>query len=57
MNISVKFCQNICNEMAVNANFHFSHYKSMATLSYHSNKSTCTYPFGTKNIIIPFPKL
>ena len=23
------FCQNICNGIAINANFHFSHYKSM----------------------------
>ena len=27
-NISVK---NICNEIAINLNFHFSHYKSMET--------------------------
>ena len=31
-NISVNVCQNICSEMAINANFHFSHYKSMKTL-------------------------
>ena len=30
--------QNICSETAKNANFHFSHYKSMATISYHSNQ-------------------
>ena len=29
-NISVKFCQNISSNKAINANFHFSHYKSMA---------------------------
>ena len=26
-----KFCQNTCNETAIKANFHFSHYKSMET--------------------------
>ena len=41
------FFQNICIETAVNANFHFSHYKSMATVSCHSNQSS--YPIGTKN--------
>ena len=30
----------ICNEIALNANLHFSHYKSMGTLSCHSNQST-----------------
>ena len=39
-NISVIFCQNICFEIAINANFHFSHYKSMATISCHSNQSS-----------------
>ena len=50
-NISVK----LCSEMTINANFHFSHYMSMATLSCHSNQSS--YPVGTKNIIIHFPYL
>ena len=45
-NISVKFCQNICNEIAVNANFHFSHNKSIATIKCHSNQSS--YLIGTK---------
>ena len=31
-NILKKFCQNIRNKIAVKANFHFSHYKSMETL-------------------------
>ena len=26
------FCQNICSEIAINANFHFSHYNSMEKL-------------------------
>ena len=46
MNISVKFCQNICSEIGINANFYFSHYKSMANVSCHSNHSS--YPIGTK---------
>ena len=43
------FCKknlNICSETAKIANFHFFHYKSMATISYHSNKSS--YPIETK---------
>ena len=37
---------------ATNVNFHFSHYKSMATLSYHSNQSS--YPIETKTqLFIP----
>ena len=46
---------NICNETAKIANFHFSHYKSMETLSSHSNQSS--YPIGTKNTIIRSPHL
>ena len=45
------FCKknsNITNETAKIANFHFSHYKYMETLSYHSNQSS--YPTGIKNI-------
>ena len=33
------FCLNICSEIVINANFHSSHYKSMETLSCHSNQS------------------
>ena len=39
------FCKkksNIPNDLAKIVNFHFSHYKSMETLSCHSNKSS--YP-------------
>ena len=54
-NISVKKYLNICSETAKIANFHFSHYKSMETISCHSNQSS--YPIGTKNIIICFPGL
>ena len=39
-NISVKLCHNICSEIAIKAKFHFSHYKSMETLSCQSKKST-----------------
>ena len=35
-----KFCQNTCSETAIQTYFHFSCYKSMETLSCHSNKST-----------------
>ena len=49
-NISVKKNLNICSETAKIANFHFSHYKSMETISCHSNQSS--YPIGTKNTII-----
>ena len=37
-NISVKKYLNICSETAKIANFHFSHYKSMETISCHSNR-------------------
>ena len=33
--------------------FTFSHYKSMATISYHSNQ--ISYPIGTKNTVIRSP--
>ena len=38
------------------ANFHFSHYKSMGTISCHSNQSS--YPTGIKkhNFSFPLPK-
>ena len=54
-NISVKFCQNICSEIAINTNFNFSHYKSMATVRCHSNQTS--YPTGTKNKLICSPGL
>ena len=43
------FCKknlNLCSETANIANFHFSHYKSMETISCHSNQSS--YLIGTK---------
>ena len=44
------FCRkknlNLCSETAKIANFHFSHYKSMETISCHSNQSF--YPVWTK---------
>ena len=43
-NISVKNL-NICSETAKISSFHFSHYKSMETVSCHSNQSS--YPIGT----------
>ena len=38
---------NIPNDLAEIVNFHFSHYKSMGTISCHSNQSS--YPSGIKN--------
>ena len=35
-----KKSQNICHAKAINADFQFSHCKSMETLSCHSNEST-----------------
>ena len=40
----------IRSETANIASFHLSHYKSMETISCHSNESS--YPIGTKNTII-----
>ena len=45
------FCKkrsNIPNDLAEIVNFHFSHFKSMETLSCHSNQSS--YPTEIKNI-------
>ena len=43
------FCRkqnlNICSETAKIANFHFSYYKSVETMSCNSNQSS--YPIGT----------
>ena len=44
------FCKknlNTCIEAAKIANFHFSHYKSMENISFHSNQSS--YPIRIKN--------
>ena len=38
------------NDLAENVNFHFSHYKSMGTISCHSNHSS--YPTGIKSQIM-----
>ena len=46
------FCKknsNIPNDLAEIVNFHFSHYKSMGTISCHSNQSS--YPTEIKNTI------
>ena len=47
LNISVKKKFNITSETAETVNFHFSHNKSMGTISCHSNQSS--YPTGIKN--------
>ena len=54
-NISVEKNLNICSETAKIDNFHFSHFKSMETISCHSNQSS--YPIATKNTIIRSPLL
>ena len=46
------FCKknsNILNDSAEIVNFHYSHYKSLGTISCHSNRSS--YPTGIKNTI------
>ena len=40
------FSSNISNDLAEIVNFHFSHYKSMGTISCHSNQSS--NPTGIK---------
>ena len=51
------FCKkknlNICSKTTKIANFHFSHYKSMETISCHSNQSS--YPIGMKTIVFVPP--
>ena len=49
LNTMKYFCKksNIPNDLAEIVNFHFSHYKSMRTISCHSNQSS--YPTGIKN--------
>ena len=48
INISLIKNSNIPNNSAEIVNFHFSDYKSMETISCHSNQSS--YPTGIKNI-------
>ena len=49
INISVKKEKsNITNDLAEIVKFHFSHYKSMETITCHSNQSS--YPTKIKNI-------
>ena len=47
---SKKNISNIPNDLAEIVDFHFSHYKSMETLSCHSNQSS--YPTVIKNITL-----
>ena len=49
INISVKKNSNITNNLAEIVNFYFSRYKSMGTISCHSNQNS--YPTGIKNTI------
>ena len=50
INIFVKKKSNIPNDLAEIVNFHFSHYKSMGTISYHSNQSS--YLTGIKTQLL-----
>ena len=56
--LKIHFCKTfikyICSETAINANFHFHYYKSMATITCHSNHSS--YPIG-KSHFVRFPGL
>ena len=45
--LSKKKKSNISSETAETVNFHFPHYKSVGTISCHSNQSS--YPTGIKN--------
>ena len=51
--------QNILSNTEMNANFHFSHYKSMENLSCHSNKSTWVTTIKKHNLTayLKFAKL
>ena len=49
-NISEKFCQTVCSKIEIKAYFHFSHYKSMETLSCHSDESI--YATAIKHIFV-----
>ena len=55
INISIKKNSNIPNDLAEIVNFHFSHYKSMGTISCHSNQSS--YPTGRVGRSKPPPVL
>ena len=48
INITVKIISNVPNDSAEIVNIDFSHYKSIETISCHSNQSS--YPTGIKNI-------
>ena len=43
------FCQNTCNKTVIKPNFNFSHYKSMETLSCHSNQSAYSIAIKTRS--------
>ena len=47
INISVEKKSKFSSKTAETVNFQFSHYKSMGTISCHSNQSS--YPTGIKN--------
>ena len=47
------FYQDIHNKTAIKANFHFSHYKSMETLSCHSNQNEYATAIKTEFSLTP----
>ena len=46
-----EFCQNTCSAIAIKTYFHFSHYKSVETLSCHSNKNTWETAIKNNNFV------
>ena len=40
IHVCKNFVKNICSNTEINSNLHFSHFKSMKTLSCHSNETT-----------------
>ena len=52
-----KFGQIICSEIAINANFNMSHYKSMANVNCHSNQSSYSIEIKKKIANIHSPGL
>ena len=55
MNISVKKNLNISIETDKNANIHFFHYKSMETISCHSNQSSHPTRIKKHSFLFPLP--
>ena len=56
-NITVNCCQNTYNQIEIKAYFHCSHYKSMETLSCHSNENTWNIIYVEAKFINIYAKL